>query len=194
MGRQPQRTCIGCRNTFSKHEVVRLLGGPNGLVVDYREKLPGRGAYVCPRPACIARALARGNLERALSTKVPVSGGDELIARIAESIRAKIVSLLGMANRAGMLAMGASAVEDSLHKGRVEMLLFAQDISEGTRNRFLSGSLPLPVHTGSLLSKDELGSIGGRELFGIVGILEKGFADAAWKEMERLKNLLNEHP
>jgi hypothetical protein len=34
----------------------------------------------------------------------------------------------------------------------------------------------------------------GRELVGVVGILDKGFSDAVWSESERLKGLLNKHP
>jgi hypothetical protein len=33
----------------------------------------------------------------------------------------------------------------------------------------------------------------GRELVGVVGIIEKGFADAVGIEYERLKGLLNKH-
>ncbi len=48
MKHQPERTCIGCRGVFEKDEVVRIVAGPSGAVIDYREKLPGRAAYVCP--------------------------------------------------------------------------------------------------------------------------------------------------
>jgi hypothetical protein len=38
-----------------------------------------------------------------------------------------------------------------------------------------------------------MGQMVGRELIGVIGILEKGFADAVGNEVERLKGLLNKH-
>jgi hypothetical protein len=36
-----------------------------------------------------------------------------------------------------------------------------------------------------------MGRMLGRELVGVVGIQDKGLADAVWKETERLKGLIN---
>jgi uncharacterized protein len=189
---QPQRTCIGCRQVFGKDEVVRIVAGPAGAVIDYREKLPGRAAYVCPRFDCIQKALSREALSRALQVKIAAPDADAFVDRLAASITEKIRALLTMAVKAGNLAAGASAVNDALQKGRVEMLIFAGDISEGTRGKLLSGS-PLPSRQATLFTRDEMGQMVGRELVGVVGILEKGFADAVGNEAERLKGLLKKH-
>jgi len=189
---QPQRTCIGCRQVFGKDAVVRIVAGPAGALIDYREKLPGRAAYVCPRLECIRKALGRDNLSRALQVKTAVPDPDAFIGMLAGSIKEKIRSLLTMAAKAGSLAAGASAVDDALHKGRVEMLLFAEDLSDGTRSKLLSGSAQ-PSRQATLFTRDEMGQMVGRELVGVVGILEKGFADAVGIEAERLKGLLNKH-
>jgi uncharacterized protein len=192
MHHQPQRTCIGCRQVFGKDAVVRIVAGPTGAVIDYREKLPGRAAYVCPRIDCIRKALSRENLSRALQVKTAAPDADAFVGQLAASITEKIRSLLTMAVKAGSLAAGASAVEDALQKGRVEMLLFAGDVSEGTRGKLLSGGI-LPSRQATLFTRDEMGQMVGRELVGVVGILEKGFADAVGNEVERLKGLLNKH-
>jgi len=192
MGHQPERTCIGCRGMFSKADVIRIVFGPTGPVIDYREKLPGRAAYVCPRRECIEKALSRENLSRALHTSVNVPAIEVFILALASAIREKIRSLLPMAARAAMLAAGASAVDDALQKGRVEMLIFAEDLSEGTKHKLLTGGLP-PKRQATLFTRDEMGQMVGRELVGVVGILDKGFSDAVWSESERLKGLLNKH-
>jgi len=190
--RQPHRTCIGCRGVFEKNAVIRIVAGPVGAVIDYREKLPGRAAYVCPRRECIQKALGRESLARALHANVPVPDREQFLARLQEAIIEKIRSLLSMAARAGRLASGASAVEDALQKGRAEMLVFAEDIAEGTKDKLVSlGGIPSRVT--SLLTRDEMGKLLGRELVGVMAILEKGFADAVWSETERLKGLRNKH-
>lgn len=186
----PERTCIGCRGVFTKDEVIRIVPGPAGISIDYREKLPGRAAYVCPRVECIQKAFGKDNLAKALRLRMRLPGTDEFIALVAANIEGKIKSLITMAAKAGKLAAGYSAVLDSLEKGRVELLLFAQDISEGTR-----GKVALPetqsMRQAIFSTRDGLGKLLSRELVGLIGIEDKGFADAIWKETERLKVLIN---
>ena len=67
----PQRTCVGCRSTSAKRELVRLVRTPAGDVQpDPTGKRPGRGAYLCQDPECWERAIKKGRLENALSTRL----------------------------------------------------------------------------------------------------------------------------
>ncbi|MFL5798550.1 MAG: YlxR family protein [Actinomycetota bacterium] len=67
--REPIRTCVGCRETGTKADLVRLVRAADGAVrFDRTGKAPGRGAYLHPRPACWDGALKRGGLARALRT------------------------------------------------------------------------------------------------------------------------------
>jgi uncharacterized protein len=50
--------------------VVRSPAGVVGL--DPTGRAPGRGAYVCPEPACREAALKKGALRRALGVPIPV--------------------------------------------------------------------------------------------------------------------------
>ncbi|TVP64432.1 MAG: YlxR family protein [Nitriliruptor sp.] len=66
--RAPVRTCIGCRRARVKRALLRVARTPEGVRVDPEARLPGRGAYLCPDPDCIAAARRRGAspLRRAL--------------------------------------------------------------------------------------------------------------------------------
>jgi predicted RNA-binding protein YlxR (DUF448 family) len=66
VGSEPVRTCVGCRARATKSELVRIVAGPDGLVVDRRGDAPGRGAYVHRDPACLEVAERPGVLGRAL--------------------------------------------------------------------------------------------------------------------------------
>ena len=190
MKHEPQRTCIGCRGVFQKEQVVRLVAAAGGVVVDYREKLPGRAVYVCPRRPCIERALTGGNLSRGLKVSLKPPVLDAFIGQLEESISAKIRSLLAMAAKAGKLAAGYSAVHDAQEKNRADLLVFTSDLADGTREKLArAGSAPLRETT--LFTREELGRILNRELVGVAAFMDKGFADAAWKELERLKSLIN---
>ncbi len=190
MKHQPERTCIGCRGVFRKDEVVRIVAGPEGLVIDYREKLPGRAAYVCPRIECIQKALGKGNMSRALKSRIKPPDEGAFIALLSASIREKIKSLISMSAKAGKLAAGYSAVHDALEKGRAEMVLYAEDVSEGTRDKVTAGGAA-SLREATLFTRDELGSLLDRELVGVLALGDKGLADAVWNEAQRLKSLIN---
>jgi len=82
----PTRTCVACRASDEKHDLLRVVRQPDGSVCyDPRGKLSGRGAYVCARPACIALARKQKRLERSLKiTAVPEALFDELSAHAKE--------------------------------------------------------------------------------------------------------------
>ncbi len=69
--RVPQRTCVGCRSTLAKRELVRVVRTPEGQVlVDPTGRMNGRGAYVHASRECWDLALKRGGLERALKVAI----------------------------------------------------------------------------------------------------------------------------
>ena len=68
----PMRQCLGCREHKPKKELIRVVRSPEGEVfLDSKGKLPGRGAYVCPQAACLAKARKSRALERAFETALP---------------------------------------------------------------------------------------------------------------------------
>ena len=68
----PLRQCVGCREMKPKKELIRVVRSPEGQVsLDFKGKLPGRGAYLCPDPACLARAKKSRALERDFSAQLP---------------------------------------------------------------------------------------------------------------------------
>jgi predicted RNA-binding protein YlxR (DUF448 family) len=82
--RVPQRTCVACRVTRPKRELVRVVRTPDGSVVmDESGKRNGRGAYLCRTQQCWDKALRHGLLERAL--KVSLSPDSVAEFRIYES-------------------------------------------------------------------------------------------------------------
>ena len=68
----PMRQCVGCREMKEKRALIRVVKSPEGEIsLDFRGKKPGRGAYLCPDPACRARARKSKARERAFSTALP---------------------------------------------------------------------------------------------------------------------------
>ena len=68
----PMSQCLGCREMKPKRELIRVVKSPeNEISLDFKGKKPGRGAYLCPDRACLARARKARALERAFSTQIP---------------------------------------------------------------------------------------------------------------------------
>lgn len=79
----PMRQCMGCRERKPKKELVRVVRSPEGSVsVDLRGKAPGRGAYICPSPECLKKAIRSKALERNLEVEIP----EELLSRLLEEL------------------------------------------------------------------------------------------------------------
>ncbi|MGA1078622.1 MAG: YlxR family protein [Nitriliruptoraceae bacterium] len=66
--RRPVRTCVVCRATRPQDELLRVVVRGAALTEDPGSRLGGRGAYLCPRTACLQGAGARDGaaLRRAL--------------------------------------------------------------------------------------------------------------------------------
>lgn len=68
----PMRQCLGCREMKPKRELIRVVRSPEGEIsLDFKGKAPGRGAYICPAPACLKQAIKAKALERAFSMQIP---------------------------------------------------------------------------------------------------------------------------
>ena len=79
----PQRQCLGCREMRNKRDLIRVVRSPEGEIsLDFKGKKPGRGAYVCPDPACLVKARKSRALERAFSAPVPAEVYDQLEAQM----------------------------------------------------------------------------------------------------------------
>ena len=62
---------------------MRIVRTPSGeVLVDLSGKMPGRGAYLCPSPECLRRALKEKRLSRSLRVEIP----EETIRQIEKTM------------------------------------------------------------------------------------------------------------
>ena len=106
--RGPIRTCVGCRTAVAQAELVRIAVVQGRAVADPGRRLPGRGAYVHARPACVAGA-GKGGLARSLRRGVSRAELDGLTRALA---------LAGAGDRpAGARSGGAPDDPDAISPG-----------------------------------------------------------------------------
>jgi len=83
----PMRQCMGCRVRRGKKEMIRVVRTPEGTVsLDFGGKMNGRGAYVCPDPECLKKAMKSRSLERELEVPIP----EEIYDRMAKEMEANL--------------------------------------------------------------------------------------------------------
>ena len=82
----PLRTCIACKEEMPKRDMLRIVRNAEGEIrLDFSGKLPGRGAYICDKEACIVKLRKYRLLNKNFSCDVP----EEIYLRIEEEFRGK---------------------------------------------------------------------------------------------------------
>lgn len=80
----PLRTCIACRETKSKRELLRVVRTPDGhVLIDATGKKSGRGAYLCARLSCWKQVMKSKRLERELEVTISAEDLAQLDAYVA---------------------------------------------------------------------------------------------------------------
>ena len=63
--------CVGCQEMKPKKQLIRVVRTPDdSVVIDPTGKKSGRGAYICPDPDCLGKALKGKRLDKALQRTI----------------------------------------------------------------------------------------------------------------------------
>ena len=82
----PLRTCIACRETKEKKELVRVVRTSEGeIFADFTGKSNGRGAYLCKSEECFRKLKKQRLLNKTFSLDV----SEETYDKIGEAIFAE---------------------------------------------------------------------------------------------------------
>jgi ribosomal protein L7Ae-like RNA K-turn-binding protein len=90
--------------------------------------------------------------------------------------RERIGALLGFATRARSITVGSRETRNGLHRGRVKLVLLAEDGSARDRERVVRIALEQGASTIVAGTREELGSWIGRGLVSVAGITDAALA------------------
>ena len=98
--------------------------------------------------------------------------------------RDKVLSLIGLAMKAGRCASGEMMTETETKSGRAKLVIVASDASENTKKKFrdMCEFYKVPIYFYG--DKDTLGHAMGKEFRASLAILDNGFADGIQKELK----------
>ena len=74
---------MGCRERKAKREMIRVVRCTDGTVsLDFGGKRNGRGAYICPDPECLKKAIRSKVRDRSLEVTIP----EDVYARLEKEM------------------------------------------------------------------------------------------------------------
>jgi len=191
---EPERRCIATGESGPTDLLVRFVLGPDAQVVpDLAERLPGRGVWLTAERALVDKAVRKKLFSRAFKTQAAVPA--DLADRVEALLAQRLISVIGLARKAGQAVTGFEKVRARLKDGTAGALVQASDgAADGKAklNRLadgLSGGGTKRVPGIEILDSTELGLAFGRD-FAIHAALDRGgFADRAIGEAARLRGL-----
>lgn len=84
MNKPSMRRCIGCRESFDKKTLIRIVRTPEGeIVVDEKGKADGRGAYICRSVSCLDKAFRKNKLDYSFKVNVTEEKFKEIKERLS---------------------------------------------------------------------------------------------------------------
>ena len=103
--------------------------------------------------------------------------------------RDKVLSLIGLAMKAGRCTSGETMTENETKLGRARLVIVASDASDNTKKKFRDMCEFYKVPICFYGDKDTLGHSMGKEFRASLAILDKGFADGIRKELKNREDI-----
>jgi len=192
------RKSITTGRIADESRLVRFVLDPASTVVpDIGADLPGRGAWVEASRSSIEEAVKKKLFNRAFKQTVVVEPG--LADRVEAHLRAKVLSLIGLARKSGDLEVGLHNVLKALAKSNEGLLFAAYDGSLRSRNEVKDqlarsaapGNRADTPHLVEVFSRSELGLALGRDSVVHVFVKNKGLLNRIRKELDRLQKAIS---
>ncbi len=158
--KEPLRRCLVSGEQKPKNELLRFVVGPGETVVfDVAERLPGRGLWLKAERDMIDTAASKRLFSKAARQSVMTP--DDLVTLVAAGLKRRCLDRLGLARRAGLVAVGFEKVRAQVGTGQTVLILEAADGAADGRRKIMGlapDALVIDAFTG-----EELGQALGRD-------------------------------
>ena len=191
----PQRRCISCRGNGRKVALLRFVVVGGQLVFDLRQKLPGRGYYVCAQRACLKKAFDMGL--RRVAKRDPrelAPDVDSFIAEILPALRRRYEEYLRAGSQSHQLLQGADSVEKAAAEGGLACYVLATDASDSTRQKYEMNAQRKGLPCLGLLDRESYGRLFGKSERVVLGWRPGQLFEAFAQLEEAIRRLEGEQP
>lgn len=190
---QVERQCALTRDTLPTADLIRFAVGPDDIVVpDVDGKAPGRGVWIRLDHQSVDDAIAKNIFSRSLKHKVMAA--PDLANLTTTRLEQRLTGALGLARKAGQLALGATKVKSALASGAVLALMTAKDGAPDGKRKILSAMRAAPnagtVQHFELLTAEQMSLALGAENVIHAAVLNGPAGLSALKRASRLARYL----
>jgi uncharacterized protein len=185
----PVRTCIVERARKERPFLLRFVLSPEGgAVPDIKADLPGRGVWVTAKKETVAEAVKRRAFQRAF--RKPVKTADDLPLQVEQLFKQSALERLSICNKAGLLVVGFTKVEEALNHGEIVCLIHASEAAEGGKaklDRKFAALYPGKDHIApkNCFTSAEISLAAGSASVIHAGVKDGGAARAFFEALER---------
>ncbi len=99
--------------------------------------------------------------------------------------RNKVLSLLGLATKAGKVRSGEFSTEKSVKSGKASMVIVSEEASGNTKKMFMNMCTYYKVPYYEFGGKEELGHAMGKKMRASLAVEDNGFSGAIEKQLNR---------
>ena len=134
----PQRRCICCRGNGKKTGLLRFAVIQGCLCFDLRQKLPGRGYYVCAQMHCLEQAFESGFKRIAKHDSKELAPDAKTFVReiLLPGLKKRYTEYLLAGYQSHRLLLGADSVEHAAQADQLAAYIIASDASEATAQKY----------------------------------------------------------
>ena len=159
-----------CRQQDDQSNLIRLVCSPERVIlVDLKRRLPGTGAWVHPKRACLFGIEEKPSvLNRAFGNQVIVDG---LADQLKEAILRGIHHGLSQASAGSALVGGADVLRAAVQRSEVHTVVLASDASERVTRKLASVASKATVFITLPIDKETLGARVGKGSRAAVGVV-----------------------
>jgi predicted RNA-binding protein YlxR (DUF448 family) len=189
----PERLCAVMRQSRDPKELIRFVLAPDGTVVpDLDRRLPGRGVWVGCDRRLVERAIATNAFARSLKVKAGIPS--DLAERVDAIMVKRLIGLLSLANKAGLVVAGFEKVFAALDKAPVKALLHGADAAADGRFKIdrkykaIQGSLGAIATIADVLTIAQMSLAIGRGSVVHAALTPGGLSDRFLEEVVRLSH------
>jgi len=147
------------------------------VVLDHTGRLPGRGVYVCFDGVCLRQALRVGRLSAAFKRVVTIPAFASIYQEAVALLCMRLGTCLGLAQKAGAVTSGHTALCRALSRGRIICLVMTTDIATSRAAEYQTWAVQWSIPCLRLFTKEHLGNLIGKTNRSAVGLTEPHFRD-----------------
>jgi len=163
------------------------------ILPDLENRLPGRGAYTCVDRRCLAAAIEQRQFKRSFKHDVTVMPAEQMVEHVRQQLHGRIIGLIGLANKAGLITGGGSMVLDALKGKKMPgLVIVASDVSEAIGGKIIYAATVHGVPHRTAVTKDDFGAILGKAPRSAIAVASGGFVAQLVKAIDRYRNFLGE--